>query len=1185
MAADEESFFKVCESILGLLMLTGVYPQLDYPMVVTTSTRSALTESSDIVPTSMVLVAKLSRLQVEAAIRKHNSRQHASAKMVHLSVANGARAFVVSGAIASIEAFVELLHKEHDTKGADQARIVHSQRKSGVAAKYLSINAPYHCSLLTHAFEGAYKYAMSKGWMLEASGMRRAVRAGDDGHDIRSEGNISLYLLRSMLVLPVNWPVAVGCSGITHVVDFGPGGVNGFGVLTQRILDGKGVAVICAGAVGRQKSPLATKTDLYRSVATKLKPAANWGQQFRPELVRCVGDGSIHISTRMSRLLGKPPVMVAGMTPCTVSEVFVSAVMRAGYHIELSGGGHFSESMLRDKVDKILRLSGCGHNITINSIYVNPFLWNIQYPAIQSMRREGIPMEGLCIGAGVPSFEVCNDIIANIRAVGFRHIGLKPSSVVTIRLVIKIAQANPDFPILLQWTGGRAGGHHSFEDFHRPVLDTYGAIRAQDNIVLVAGSGFGGVDDTLPYLTGDWSRRYDCAPMPFDGVLFGSRVMVAKEGAASDAVKDAIVAAPGIDDSEWEKTYSGPAGGIVTVLSELGEPIHKIATRGVMFWKELDDTIFSLAREKRLPALMAKKSYIIKRLNDDFQKPWFGKKADGNVADLEEMTYAEVANRLLEVLYITHQSRWIDITMRNLVGDYLLRLEERFSTSERAVLLQSFDHITDPFAPVKAILDAYPECYTQLLTTEDVQFFINLCMRPGQKPVPFIPLMDKDFHIWFKKDSLWQSEDLDAVPGQDVGRVCILQGPVAVRYATKVNEPVKDILDGIYHGQIAALLEQYYGGDESKVPVVEYLGNAPALRAIPAHVRVGYTESERVYTLPKVKAQLPETDAWLETLAGTESNWLRALLTTPIVVQQHQYTSNVVKRVLRPRAGQVVRVALKEGRPQSVEVIDASGHKALDFAVEADGTIRFNMYSAPRGAACTLELVFRYQAQMPYAPIHEVMEGRNERIKRFYAQMWFEDSSEGMQLISSQGNGVVHHDSGHTVRQTDVEEFCYAIGNISDRYIATADGSSTVVPLDYAMRAFWPSLCKCLMTQACDGDLTSLVHVSNGFRTLSGAPPMRVGQQLSSEAWLSEVVDSDSGRTVVVTGHVISDGLQVIEISTTFLFRKAKPNYECNFRHTHEEVLLLTIKDRRTLALIKSKEWLVPLAAAAAIIR
>ncbi|KAJ2842551.1 fatty acid synthase alpha subunit Lsd1, partial [Coemansia brasiliensis] len=400
---------------------------------------------------------------------------------------------------------------------------------------------------------------------------------------------------------------------------------------------------------------------------------------------------------------------------------------------------------------------------------------------------------------------------------------------------IKIAQANPDFPILLQWTGGRGGGHHSFEDFHQPILETYGAIRACKNIVLVAGSGFGGVDDTLPYLTGDWSLRFDCAPMPFDGVLFGSRVMVAKEGGASDAVKDAIVAAPGIDDSEWEQTYQGPAGGVVTVLSELGEPIHKIATRGVMLWKELDDTVFSLPREKRLSALLAKKQYIIDRLNADFQKPWFGKKADGRTADLEEMTYAEVAQRLLQVLYISHQSRWIDVTMRNLVGDYLLRLEERFTSSEGPAILQSFTQLQEePYKQVQTIIDAYPDCQTQLLASEDVQFFINLCMRPGQKPVPFIPLMDKDFHIWFKKDSLWQAEDVDAVADQDVGRVCILQGPVAVRYATKANEPVKDILDNIYHGQIAALLEKYYHNNQAEVPVVEYLGNeTPSVKLPP----------------------------------------------------------------------------------------------------------------------------------------------------------------------------------------------------------------------------------------------------------------------------------------------------------------------------------------------------------------
>jgi enoyl reductase-like protein len=48
--------------------------------------------------------------------------------------------------------------------------------------------------------------------------------------------------------------------------------------------------------------------------------------------------------------------------------------------------------------------------------------------------------------------------------------------------------------------------------------------------------------------------------------------------------KLAIVRASGVSDDAWENTYTKPTGGIISVLSEMGEPIHKLATRGVLFW-------------------------------------------------------------------------------------------------------------------------------------------------------------------------------------------------------------------------------------------------------------------------------------------------------------------------------------------------------------------------------------------------------------------------------------------------------------------------------------------------------------------------------------------------------------------------------------------------------------------------
>ena len=202
--------------------------------------------------------------------------------------------------------------------------------------------------------------------------------------------------------------------------------------------------------------------------------------------------------------------------------------------------------------------------------------FTFQLPLWQEMRKEGLPIEGFCVAAGIPTTEKAIEIIDGLKAAGIQHVAFKPGSVDGIRQVVNIAAANPGFPIILQWTGGHAGGHHSFEYFHQPILTTYHIICQYDNIsfITVAGSGFGSADDIWEYLTGDWSVEcFGVQPMPFDGFLFASRVMVAKE--APD--EDLIVAAAGVEDGAWEGTYTKPTGSILTIRSELGEPIHKVA--------------------------------------------------------------------------------------------------------------------------------------------------------------------------------------------------------------------------------------------------------------------------------------------------------------------------------------------------------------------------------------------------------------------------------------------------------------------------------------------------------------------------------------------------------------------------------------------------------------------------------
>ncbi|KAJ2134163.1 hypothetical protein IW136_004745, partial [Coemansia sp. RSA 678] len=426
---------------------------------------------------------------------------------------------------------------------------------------------------------------------------------------------------------------------------------------------------------------------------------------------------------------------------------------------------------------------------------------------------------------------------------------------------------------------------------------------------------------------------------------------------------------------------------------------------------------------------------------------------DGRVVDLEEMTYAEVICRLVELMYVAHEQRWVHESHLKLVVDFISRCECRMSATAAEIPISILLDTVEPTDYADMVVKLYPDSKTQLVTSEDVQFFVQLCKRRGQKPLPFIPVLDLDFGVLLLKDTTWQSEDLASVVDQDPQRVGIQQGPVAAQYSTRTDEPVKDIMDGIYKSHVSALLERLHHGDESSVPVVEYIGAEPTAD-LPNQVSAVKTETENVYHLPTDAELLPDHYNWLETLAGPNKSWLRALLTTPVIAQDARLADNHFQRLLRPRPGRKTTVYFDNGHPVALQIVGSSGNMELELRRIDEGRIVLTVHhKTVIGSVVLLKLEYSYCPGCILAPIHGSKVQNDEEIRRFYVEIAMNNSGAPDTKPDVQESELSLVVREFVISEDHIRSFCQNVENLSRHYAQTNSAGTASITSMYNLPA------------------------------------------------------------------------------------------------------------------------------------
>ena len=686
-----------------------------------------------------------------------------------IALRHGASRAVISGTPAALGA----------ARAALQSAVRSDPGAAPLVWEPLAVSAPCHHPVLSEVAASVVDAARRHDLVLADATNGIALVLPDGPRSVGPDDDLVHALVDAMLVRPGHWDrtavaLATGSAGTRPakwLLDLGPS---------------DGVARLSAGATsGLDTAVLALATDddrraLVTSGAVDDRRRATY-DRFAPRLVT-LPDGTTRVENRFTRTTGRAPIVLAGMTPTTVDAPIVAAAANAGFVAELAGGGQVTEAIFSERLAELAELLEPGAEVVLNTLHLDPYLWGLHLGRsrlVQTARRDGAPISGVTVSAGIPDTDAAVALLDELAELGMWCNAFKPGTHDQVRQVAAIAAAAPQHLLMVHVEGGQAGGHHSWVDLDDLLLGGYRELRSHDNVVLCAGGGVGTPERAVELLTGRWALRHGDVEMPVDGVLIGTAAMAAAEATATPGVKAALVDAPGIGT----RVARGRIGGGVTSgRSGLDADIHFLDNAASRCAALLDqvagDADAVVRRHDEIVAALARTA-----------KPWFG--------DVAAMTYEQLLRRFVELAAVGRDGRyedgvWLDRTHRERFVSLLQRAEARLHPAQSGRVETAFaatDSVDDPGAAIDELVRRYPRAATTRLHPADPAFFLHVCRAPG-KPVPFVPVLDGDVRRWYQSDSLWQAQH----PAYDADQVLIIPGPAAVSGITVPDEPVADLL-------------------------------------------------------------------------------------------------------------------------------------------------------------------------------------------------------------------------------------------------------------------------------------------------------------------------------------------------------------------------------------------------------
>lgn len=1118
----------VAESPGGKVKTDRLLQYLDYMiwqgLTMTLSYRGTPRDGAN---TCMAAVSGPDRADLQVALDRLNAALP-EAERLYLTLENTRTRNVVSGAPASLGRLKAALEARVGADAAARKEGRLGGRPFTFSWEALDVGGPFHSAYMAPGLAHMREAVANLGFKVESRDLHLPVFSPVDGARWDQGVDVTEALLVAQYLQPVRWPVAVRAvsQGADWVLDLGPG--DGVARLSRGNLRGSGLRVLSLSSGTATPSP-ELRTLLSAGAPEPARPIL-WSS-LRPRM-GLGADRSPRIENRFVAATGLPPVLLPGMTPTTVDAPIVAAAANAGFWAEWAGGGQVSERLFWTRLDQLSAMLNPGREVVFNALFLDPYLWGLHLgkaQLVQRARRLGYPIGGVIVSAGVPELDEARRLLDELASLDMRWSGFKPGTVAQIEAVAKIAEASPEHRIFVQIEGGKAGGHHSWEDLEALLLDTYGRLRDLPNVILCAGGGIATEARANELLTGAWSERRGLLPMPVDAVFLGTLAMACKEATASDAVKAALVAAGGTD--RW--VHAGAvSGGVTSGKSQLGADIHYLDNAAAQVGRLLDQ----VAGDAN--AVAARRDEIISAL-DRTAKPYFG--------DVESMSWSQLLRRAAALMAIGQgrpedDGPWPDPSYRARFADLARRAEARLASRPTDSLVDvGLKALDQPLDLIVQIETKYPESTRRRVSAPDARWFVrSVCSRPG-KPVNFVPVIDADVRRWYKADSLWQAQD----PRYSADQVLIIPGPEAVRGITATDEPVAELL-----GRFERALAQTLPAPSPKTSARD--------ARLPPEILV---ESGLNGQVLRVVRPPTSPSAWLDALSRLHRGPLAAFLGEARINAGSRRVPNPARRVLRAEPGATLSLDLgSDGALTALTYRPAAGGEPARLSWRLP-QIRLDLPVAGISGKALLSLSITARPSGAGYAFHQDPAVERDALRRLYLESLLGSTAPPAALFEVAEDEVLLDPA--TV----------------PAYAALTGAPAAEVPINLAFSMVLRPLFRVLANEALAGGLLRLVHLDNQIQTGPAWPPAP-GARLRTRAVLERIEDAESGRTLTLRAQVLGEEAVVAEVQSRFFLRaggsERYDRSEHRVRAREQVQARLDLREAGDVDFLASHAWIQP---------